>query len=213
MDESAAEEAVRLGRVLEKGTGSRRLSEAQIASLVALANRDNPDSRMVAAYFLAFADDDASLRTLKALVDNSNGIVSGCARFSVRWRSLRAGKDQVLAADVGKAIHEITSPYARIMMVNRLAMDYEKESMPLIRGLLQDEADPLVRCDLLYYVVTHGTREDCRSVAALQWNEKVTPSESLSFLLGVITPRRSKDATDNSTGELLRRLHERIDSK
>ena len=78
---------------------------------------------------------------------------------------------------------------------------------------IRDETDPLVRCDLLYYVVTYGTREDCQIASALQWDEKVAPSESLSFLLGVITPKRSKDANHNSTAYLLRKLHERLDGK
>ena len=97
---------------------------------------------MVAAYFLAFADDDASLATLKALAGNSDDIVSGCALFSVRWRSLHAGKGTPPSADVVKAIRETANSYARIMLANRLAVAYAKEGPPLIAELLRDETDP-----------------------------------------------------------------------
>ncbi len=210
VDERAARELAHCADVLAKPIADRQLTKDQEESLMALAKADGVDVRMVAAYLFAFSNSQRTMNVLKALSDDSSPLVSGCAIFSLQWRSLLNKGNYPSAADLEKVIKESTNSYTRIMLINRLAVDYRKDAFPLIFDLLLDEKDEVVRSEILYYIVIYGDLRVCQEAAKLQWDETRIPGESLSFLLGMITPDRSRAREDNSTGELLKKLKQRI---
>jgi hypothetical protein len=99
-------------------------------------------------------------------------------------------------------------PFARLFLANRIAVDFERRAVPTLLDAATREGDDDVKCELLYCVVRYGDAATHARATKMGWGSE-QPSESMSMVLGLMTPGRSTRSIENATWYLLDELKKR----
>jgi hypothetical protein len=209
-DSSAATGASALEALVAMPPSKRKNSAAQTQQFVAMVRSDSRDRKLVGILGLAWSADEGSAALLKKLHQDADAWIRGMAGYALLVRSLSGRPAATIPASLCLFLGKSKEPSERMFLANRLAVDYPKTSMWAIWDAARAETDPLVRCDMLYYLVKSPDAAIAAEVLRFKWGRRVSPSEGRSFLLGTITPGRPKDDMRNSSDFLLNELRARM---
>ncbi len=202
----AAQHALTLENLAKKAPSERSLSEDELQRFLEFTETDNADLELIGVLALAYASDDGSASRLRTMEAEEEGLLSGAASYALMSRKL-AGKgpnEQLLLLREG--LKTATNSYTRLFVANRIAVDFGEPGIPAIVEAMKVERDEMVKCDMLYYLATAAALPKAKAILDLQWNKAAGLPESLAYIMGSLTPGRSKDAEKNSVGVLLLEL-------
>jgi hypothetical protein len=204
LDSKAAEEIRSLEALIKLPMDQRSVSGEQVDRWLLLTQEDNSDLRLVVVLCLAYANDTVSYARLEQFAKaTSDPILSGAAAYSLVVRRTRDTKKNNLLGELHDRLLNAANPYERMFLANRIAVDFGSGGLPLIVNAVKREVDEVVKCDMMYYIAKADVALADREVLNLKWDETVRLPENLAFVLGSITPNRSKDQDMNSTIKLL----------
>lgn len=209
MDTEAATEINRLSIFFAQPLAKRTLSEAQVNSLIAQASADNPDKQLVAVLGLAFAKDNRSGEVVKELSSAQNALIAGAAAYALEMRRLVGKEPAEIYAQLSKSLQASKDSYKTLFLANRLAVDFPKQSDNDLLAAAKREQNDTVKSDLLYYLSRSDDKAVLRQTLLLKWDNTTELSELLAFVLGSVTPQRSKDPMDTSPVVLRKLIQEK----
>ena len=209
-DSSAMTGTSALEALVAMPPSKRKNSAAQNEQFVSMVKSDSGDRKLVGILGLAWSADEGSAALLKKLQKDAPAWHRGMASYALAVRSLSGRPAATIPASLCLALGKAKDPSERLFLANRLAVDYPKTTMWAIWDAARVETDPLVRCDMLYYLVKSKDAAIAAEMLRFKWGRVVFPPEGQAFLLGVMTPERPKDKMHNSSHFLLEELRARM---
>lgn len=206
----AAKHLPTLANLAKKPSSERRLSEAEVERFLRFTEGDDGHLKLVSVLALAYATDPASDARLREIEAKDHKRISGAAAYALRSRELVGKESNEQLRLLRLSLKESSNPFARLFLANRTAVDFGDAAVPVIVEAMKVERNDMVKCDMLYYVVTGSVLPDsAREVLDLKWNTPVWLPEDLAYVMRSLTPGRSNDPAHNSTTSLLSELRAR----
>jgi len=213
IDSKVAIHLLNVREFFERPHEERSLSEYQSARYLQMANSDNLDLRLVGILMLAYANDAPSSELLEKLSEKPSPLIAGAAQYARKMRTVRDAKPDVRMSALTLWIGGSGNAFERLFLANRLAVDFGRDARKVIFLAAQEEQDPIVRCDMLYYLWQSNDSALATKALAWRWDIRIRIPDNIAFLLGSITPGRSRGSAENSVDYLLRQVKELSNSQ
>ena len=206
----------------------RKLSDAQVARLIEMAKIDSNNVRQCVCLALAFAQDANSIEALKKLSEDNFKGTQAAANYALKVRQNAGRKPREMLNNLCFWLGRSDNSLEKKFLANRMWVDFGEESAGTLLLALQAESEVLlsgermtyaeasiintVRCDLLYYLSESKNKEVLTEALKFKWDETIdwSLSESDAYILGSITPGRTRDAIFNSRGMLVRKIRAKL---
>ena len=217
-DIKAAEAVKEIEGLFKQPPQERKLSSEQIEIFIERAKIGNEEMKICAVLALTFADDSNSLDVLQMLSSEDSIVVKGMASYALKIRQISKRKPDEILRNLCYFLGKSESQFEKMFLANRMWVDFKEEAMYTIQASMQSEPNDIYnfyRCDLLYYLSQSDNPEILKEALKLDWRKDVSESlpESLLFILGSITPGRTKNHSANTALLLQRNIQEKLDNK
>ncbi len=218
-----------LAPLMKMPLAERRLSDAQVAKLIEMEEIDSISVRQCVCLALAFAQDANSLDLLRRLSKDTDESVQAAAHYALKVRDNNGRKPDEMLNNLCFWLGRSNNYLERIFLANRMWVDFgedciktimlaaksEPEGIPDRTGRLDPKTmmSNIVRCDLLYYLSESSNKEILSEALKLKWDGTVgwSLSEADAYILGSVTPGRSKSYTHNSRPTLVRKIQAKLE--
>jgi hypothetical protein len=207
----------------------RRASEAQTARLIEMADSNHGWVRECVCLGLAFAQDSNSLEVLRKLSEDRRKGVQAAAGYALKVRQNAGRKPEEMLKNLCFWLGRSDNGLERMFLANRMWVDFGAESVGTLLLALKAESEALldgeqmslgkrfginsVRCDLLYYLSESSNKEVLSEALKPEWDETIdwSLSESVAYIMGSVTPGRSRNYRESSRIELLEKIQAKLE--
>lgn len=214
-DVNAAEALKEIEGLFKQPPQQRKISKEQTELFIKRAERNNSEMRICVSIALAFAEDSNSLEILKRLSTDQDESVKGAASYALKIRHISGRKPDEILRNLCFYLGKSDNEMEKIFLANRMWVDFKEEAMYTILDSMQSEPNDhmnFYRCDLLYYLSQSDNPEILKEGLKLDWKKDLSETlpESLSYLLGSITPGRKKSTVENTVIIIQRNIREKL---
>jgi len=177
-----------------------RLSARELNFVLRTSNRDNADCRIAAAYALAFAQhSEVAFEKLRSLAAANSASVSETAGFALLMTDALQMTPADRLARLTTELERAQGGFSRLLLVNWLGCEYGNSMGPTFRDAISAEKDRFVRQEYAYFLIRFGGENNLGAARKMLRHEKgLFYPESLSYMLGTITPGRPLDGMQNT---------------
>ncbi len=176
----------------------QQLTSTEVDAAVSACEVASVQTRMAAAYLLAFTDVPAGTNALSVLTTNSSPEVAGVAKFSVLRKQLVPLNDKELLSDMGVRFSKIQHPWTRTLAVSWLGDRLKDGAVPFFLAALENEKDGLPRAELFFQIATYGNLEELAKACSILKQTQGKPDgvfhESGATFLNMVSSSPSKRA-------------------
>ncbi|MEI6210843.1 MAG: hypothetical protein WCR06_04385 [bacterium] len=180
-DATGAELLDEVVTALREGKGALPISLSK--KLHDAARRDCRDIRLVAAYGLAYSNDDGALETLQKLSTNANDRVAGVASWAITIHSVSGQTITTKLKLLSGALAQATNQYYRIMLAQTLGREFRQDAVPVLRSSLLGEKDAFVRFEFARQLVSYCDNSIMKEVIQTVEKDQVTISTAMAYFL------------------------------
>jgi hypothetical protein len=206
----------------------RKLSDAQTAKLIGMADSGSLDVQKCVCLGLAFAEDANSIEVLRKLSKSQFKEVQATANYALKVRQNAGRKAHEMLRNLCFWLGRSDNGLERMFLANRMWVDFGEESAGTILLALKAESEVLlnggqvsyakrfginaVRCDLLYYLSESTNKEVLAESLQVKWDETIDwgLAENVAYIMGSITPGRSRSYRESSRMELVDKIRAKL---
>ena len=217
-----------LAPLMKMPLAKRRLSGAQTAKLIEMADSGSLDTQQCVCLGLAFAQDANSLEVLRKLSESQFKGVQATANYALKVRQNAGCKPREMLNNLCFWLGRSDNSLEKMFLANRMWVDFGEESVGTLLLALQAETKDLlngerksegevwaintVRCDLLYYLSESRNKEVLTEALKFKWDETIdwNLSETGAYIMGSITPGRSRSYRQTSRAELVDKIRAKL---
>lgn len=211
IDERAAKICLHLASLANMPLSQRFITAEDEKDIIKLLELDNSDVKICALVALAFARSDDGYQILTRYAKDTDKSICGIASAALKIRENCGRPHDEQLTNLFFWLGRSDNPYEKMLVVNRIVVDFGEKAIGTIVTAGDAESDNMVRCDMLYYISRSNDLELLRRSLKWQLDEKLSVSNSISFLLGSLTPNRPKDSIGNSCAILFKKIRSRIE--
>lgn len=218
----------KLTQLMKMPLAKRKLSNAESARLIEMADTGGIPERQCACLALAFAGDADSLEMLKKLAKDRRKGAQAAANYALKVRQNAGRKPREMLNNLCFWLGRSEDPVEKMFLANRMWVDFGEESVATILLAAKDESEGIqdgtdridaatmmknmVCCDLLYYLSESTSERVLREALELKWDEEVhwTLPGDLVQLMGSVTPGRPSGTLENSRIMLVDKIRAKL---